>query len=309
MNNTFDLYAQVEFIIPGLLGSPEFFAREYANPIDKDGNQEKIATLSRITAPFILRRTKKQVAPDLPEKTESVLWCEMEDRQRADYEETKKSIRDNIFLNIKNDGLAKSKIGILAGIIKLRQICCAPSLVDDFKDCPPEDSIKLGVLMEELNTLQSSSKALVFSQFKGMLHLIASSLNQSGIPYYHFDGDTPITDRQAMVNAFQTENDPAKVFLISLKAGNTGLNLTAADYVFLVDPWWNTAIQQQAIDRTHRIGQNNRVFAYKMICKNTIEERILQLQAKKQWISDELIHAEDGFVKNLSEDDVEFLFS
>lgn len=309
MNNTFDLYAQVEFIVPGLLGTPEFFTREYANPIDKDGNQEKIATLSKLTAPFILRRTKKQVAPDLPEKTESVLWCEMEDRQRADYDETKRSIRDNIFLHIKSDGLAKSKIGILAGIIKLRQICCAPSLIKAYKESPPEDSIKLAVLMDELNTLQSNSKALVFSQFKGMLHLIASSLNHAGIPYYHFDGDTPIPDRQAMVNAFQAENDPAKVFLISLKAGNTGLNLTAADYVFLVDPWWNTAVQQQAIDRTHRIGQNNQVFAYKMICKNTIEERILQLQHKKQWISEELIQAEDGFVKNLSEEDVSFLFS
>jgi len=309
MNNTFDLYAQIEFIVPGLLGSPEFFTREYANPIDKDGDQEKIATLSKLTSPFILRRTKKQVAPDLPEKTESVLWCEMEDKQRAVYEETKRSIRDNIFLHIKNDGLAKSKIGILAGIIKLRQICCAPSLLEEFEGSPPGDSIKLSVLMDELNNLQTSSKALVFSQFKGMLHLIASCLNLAGIPYYHFDGDTPIVERQVMVNAFQTENDPAKVFLISLKAGNTGLNLTAADYVFLVDPWWNTAIQQQAIDRTHRIGQINHVFAYKMICTNTIEERIIQLQQKKQWISDELIQAEDGFVKNLSEEDVAFLFS
>lgn len=309
MNNTFDLYAQIEFIVPGLLGSPEFFTREYANPIDKDGDQEKIATLSKLTSPFILRRTKKQVAPDLPEKTESVLWCEMEDKQRAVYEETKRSIRDNIFLHIKTDGLAKSKIGILAGIIKLRQICCAPSLLADFEGSPSDDAIKLSVLMDELNNLQTSSMALVFSQFKGMLHLIASSLNLAGIPYYHFDGDTPIAERQVMVNAFQSENDPAKVFLISLKAGNTGLNLTAADYVFLVDPWWNTAIQQQAIDRTHRIGQTNHVFAYKMICTNTIEERIIQLQQKKQWISEELIQAEDGFVKNLSEEDVAFLFS
>lgn len=309
MNNTFDLYAQVEFIVPGLLGSPEFFAREYAIPIDKDGDREKMAILSRLTAPFILRRTKKQVAPDLPEKTESILWCEMEDRQRAVYEETKKSIRDNIFLHIKNDGLAKSKIGILAGIIRLRQICCAPSLLKEFEGSPPDDSIKLGVLLDELNNLQASSKALVFSQFKDMLHLIASRLNQCGIPHYHFDGDTAVEERQIKVKAFQEENDPAKVFLISLKAGNTGLNLTAADYVFLVDPWWNTAVQQQAIDRTHRIGQNNHVFAYKMICKNTIEERIIQLQQKKQWISDELIRAEEGFVKNLSEEDVSFLFS
>lgn len=309
MNNTFDLYAQVEFIVPGLLGSAEFFTKEYANPIDKDGDKEKINTLAKLTAPFILRRTKKQVAPDLPEKTETILWCEMEDKQRAIYEEIKTSIRDNIFLNIRNEGLAKTKIGILAGIIKLRQVCCAPGLLQDFKGSEAPDSIKLSVLLDELQSIQNRSKALVFSQFKGMLHLIAGQLKQEGIAYYHFDGDTPIEERQSMVNSFQQENDPAKVFLISLKAGNTGLNLTAADYVFLVDPWWNTAIQQQAIDRTHRIGQNNHVFAYKMICKNTIEERIIQLQQKKQWISDELIHAEDGFVKNLSEEDVSFLFS
>jgi superfamily II DNA or RNA helicase len=308
MNNTFDLYAQLEFVAPGLLGSAEFFRKEYANPIDKDGNQEKIRTLSRITAPFILRRTKKQVATDLPEKTESIIWCDMEDVQHAAYEEVRTSIRNSVFLNIKNDGLAKSKMGILAGITKLKQICCSPLLLDEYAD-KKTSSIKLNVLMEELQSLMLESKALVFSQFKGMLHLIANELKHKGIPFYHFDGDTDIADRRDMVNAFQHDEDEAKVFLISLKAGNTGLNLTAADYVFLIDPWWNSAVENQAIDRTHRIGQTKHVFAYKMICKNTIEEKIIQLQKRKGDISDELVHAEDGFVKNLSEEDVEYLFS
>lgn len=309
MNNTFDLYAQLEFLVPGLLGSQEFFRREYANPIDKDGSQEKIQVLSKITAPFIMRRTKKQVAADLPDKTESIMWCEMEDPQRALYEEVKDSIRDNIFLNIKSEGLGKSKMGILAGILRLRQICCSPHLIQELNDRVEQGSIKLTMLLDELENQLTENKVLVFSQFKGMLHLIAKHLRKTGIEYYHFDGDTEISRRQEMVNAFNAEDDTARVFLISLKAGNTGLNLTAADYVFLVDPWWNTAVEQQAIDRTHRIGQTKHVFAYRMVCKNTIEERIVQLQKKKQWISDELIQAEEGFVKNLSEEDVEFLFS
>jgi len=309
MNNTFDLYAQLEFLVPGLLGSQEFFRREYANPIDKDGSQEKIQVLSKITAPFIMRRTKKQVAADLPDKTESIMWCEMEDPQRALYEEVKDSIRDNIFLNIKSEGLGKSKMGILAGILRLRQICCSPHLIQELNDRVEQGSIKLTMLLDELENQLTENKVLVFSQFKGMLHLIAKHLRKTGIEYYHFDGDTEISRRQEMVNAFNAEDDTARVFLISLKAGNTGLNLTAADYVFLIDPWWNTAVEQQAIDRTHRIGQTKHVFAYRMVCKNTIEERIVQLQKKKQWISDELIQAEEGFVKNLSEEDVEFLFS
>lgn len=308
MNNTFDLYAQLEFVVPGLLGTAEFFRKEYAHPIDKDGDKEKIKILSKITAPFILRRTKKQVATDLPEKTESIIWCEMEDRQRAAYEEIRSSIRNSIFLNIKNEGLAKSKIGILAGITKLKQVCCSPVLLNEYTGQPIQ-SIKMNVLLDELQTQLTDSKALVFSQFKGMLHLIAHELKHAGIPYYHFDGDTAIEDRRDMVSAFQQEEDDAKVFLISLKAGNTGLNLTAADYVFLMDPWWNSAVENQAIDRTHRIGQTKQVFAYKMICKNTIEERIIQLQKRKGDISEELVHAEDGFVKNLSEEDVEYLFS
>jgi len=305
MNNTFDLYAQLHFLLPGLFGGQEFFRREYANPIDRDGDKEKMKALQQMTAPFILRRTKEQVATDLPEKTESVLWCEMGEEQMAVYNKIRNQIRDSIFLGIKAGGLDKSKLHILQGILKLRQVCGAPQLLPEREDCT--DSIKLDVLMEELGRLKHN-KALVFSQFKGMLHLIAAKCREQQISYFHFDGDTPAAERQAMVNRFQSAGDATRVFLISLKSGNAGLNLTMADYVFLVDPWWNTAVQQQAIDRTHRIGQTKNVFAYKMICKDTIEERIMELQEKKKHLSDELIGAEEGFVKNLTEDDVAFLF-
>jgi len=305
MNNTFDLYAQLNFLLPGMFGGQEFFKREYANPIDKDGDKEKVKALQKMTAPFVLRRTKEQVATDLPEKTESVLWCQMGEAQKALYEDVKNRIRDSIFLDIKSSGLEKNKLNILAGIMKLRQVCGAPSLMEENKDF--QESIKIEMLMEELENLKHN-KTLVFSQFKGMLHLIAAKCREQHISYFHFDGDTPIAERQKMVSDFQSEEDDTKVFLISLKSGNAGLNLTAADYVFLVDPWWNTAVQQQAIDRTHRIGQTKSVFAYKMICKDTIEEKIIALQQKKKALSDDLISAEEGFVKNLSEEDVAYLF-
>ncbi|MFA6057087.1 MAG: DEAD/DEAH box helicase [Taibaiella sp.] len=305
MNNTFDLYAQLNFLLPGMFGGQEFFRKEYANPIDRDGDKEKIKALQQMTAPFVLRRTKEQVATDLPEKTESVLWCEMGAAQMEVYNKVKHQIRDSIFLDIKTGGFEKNKLNILQGILKLRQVCGSPQLLAENKDC--EEAIKIDVLMEELQNLKQN-KTLVFSQFKGMLHLIAAQCKALNISYFHFDGDTPIAERQAMVSRFQESDDTTRVFLISLKSGNAGLNLTAADYVFLVDPWWNTAVQQQAIDRTHRIGQTKSVFAYKMICKDTIEERIIELQQKKKTLSEELISAEEGFVKNLSEEDVVYLF-
>jgi superfamily II DNA or RNA helicase len=305
MNNTFDLYAQLNFLLPGMFGGQEFFRKEYANPIDRDGDKEKIKALQQMIAPFVLRRTKEQVATDLPAKTESVLWCAMGEEQMAVYQKIRNQIKDSLFLDIKTGGLERNKLNILQGILKLRQVCGSPQLLSENEDCT--DAVKVDMLMEELQQLQQN-KALVFSQFKGMLHLIAQRCRQQNISYFHFDGDTPIAERQEMVSRFQSEDDKTRVFLISLKSGNAGLNLTAADYVFLVDPWWNTAVQQQAIDRTHRIGQTKSVFAYKMICKDTIEERIIALQDKKKFLSDELISAEEGFVKNLTEDDVAYLF-
>jgi len=164
-------------------------------------------------------------------------------------------------------------------------------------------------LLDELANNLADHKVLVFSQFTGMLHLLAENLAAQGIHFYHFDGQTAPARRSEMVTAFQQEDNPVNVFLISLKAGNAGLNLTAANYVFLFDPWWNTAVQQQAIDRTHRIGQTKSVFAYKMICRGTIEEKIIALQERKKQLAEELVSAEEGFVKALTEDDIAYLFS
>ncbi len=307
INNTFDLYSQLNFSLPGMFGSREFFKREYADAIDRDQNQEKIAALQKLTAPFILRRTKEQVAPDLPEKTESILWCNMSREQQGLYNDMQEQIKGNIFSDIKKSGLAKSKLAVIQGIMKLRQICNSPLLLPEAERMNVTKSVKTEVLMEELGHVLKTHKALVFSQFTTMLDILANECDNAGIDYFHFDGKTPPAKRIEMVTSFQQKESTTNLFLISLKAGNSGINLTAADYVFLFDPYWNRATEQQAIDRTHRIGQTNKVFAYKIICKNTIEERIIQLQNRKQKIADELISEDDGFIKSLTEEDLQFL--
>jgi SNF2 family DNA or RNA helicase len=309
INNTFDLYSQLHFVVPGLFGSREFFRREYAHPIDNFQDEDKIAALRKLTAPFILRRTKEQVAGDLPEKTESVLWCTMNRQQRNVYDAILESTRSSLFLEIKSNGLAKSKLSILQAMTKMRQVCNSPLLLPSEEHNNCRESIKTEVLMDELGNILEKHKAIVFSQFTSMLDLLKVECNKSDIAYYHFDGQTPPLKRAEMVKLFQQEDNKINLFLISLKAGNTGLTLTAADYVFLFDPWWNTAVQDQAIDRTHRIGQTKNVFAYKMICKDTIEEKILTLQQKKKKLSEDLVSADNGFVKSLTEDDVQYLFS
>lgn len=308
MNNTFDLYAQLNFLLPGLVGSREFFKREYADAIDRDRDGGKVKALQQLTAPFILRRTKEQVEPELPAKTEMILWCTMSDAQQELYNSVRDTIRSSVFLNIKDQGLNKSKLAVLQGILKLRQVCSSPQLLPkEEQTCL--DSVKTDVLLDELCNNLKGNKVLVFSQFTGMLHLLAAALSKQQIVYYHFDGQTPPAKRMEMVSAFQKEENTVPVFLISLKAGNAGINLTAANYVFLFDPWWNTAVQEQAIDRTHRIGQTKSVFAYKMICRDTIEEKIIALQERKKQLAEDLISAEEGFVKSLTEEDVAYLFS
>lgn len=305
-NNTFDLYAQMNFLNPGMLGNMEFFKREFATPIDKYGDKTKSEELRKLIYPFMLRRTKEQVAKDLPDKTEMVLWCEMEKAQRNVYDYYKNYYRENLMQRIAEDGMGKSSIYILEGLLKLRQICDSPALIKD--EVYERDSAKLTELVRELEDNTGTHKVLVFSQFVEMLSLIKSELDQRNINYSYLDGATPAIKRKDAVKRFQ-DDDSLRVFLISLKAGGVGLNLTSADYVYLVDPWWNPAAEQQAIDRTHRIGQTNKVFAYKMICKDTVEEKILQLQQKKKALAVDLISDEEGFVKKLTKDDVVFLFS
>ena len=306
-NNTFDIFAQMNFLNPGLLGNMEFFRNEFATPIDKFGEQEQKEHLRKLLYPFILRRTKEQVAKDLPDKTETILFCEMEKEQRKIYDAYRNSYRDKILGTIDQQGIDKSQLTILQGLMKLRQICDSPAILNE-EDKYPNHSIKLDELAREIAENIGDHKALVFSQFLGMLALIKAKLKEQEVPFEYFDGSTSATDREKAIQNFQN-NDECRVFLISLKAGGVGLNLTAADYVYIVDPWWNPAVEQQAIDRTHRIGQTKNIFAYRMICIDTIEDKILQLQERKRKLASELIADDATFVKALSKSDVEYLFS
>ncbi|HLK26955.1 MAG TPA: SNF2-related protein [Puia sp.] len=306
-NNTFDIFAQMNFLNPGMLGSIEFFRQEFAVPIDKFGEQDRKDHLRKLLFPFILRRTKEQVAKDLPEKTETILFCEMEDEQRKIYDAYRNDYRDKILGTIEVQGIQKSQLTILQGLMKLRQICDSPSILNE-TDKYPNHSIKLEELAREITENIGDHKALIFSQFLGMLALIKNKLKELDVKFEYFDGSTSAIERERAIQSFQNDHE-CRVFLISLKAGGVGLNLTAADYVYIVDPWWNPAVEQQAIDRTHRIGQTKNIFAYRMICKDTIEDKILQLQEKKRVLAKDLISDDEGFVKALTRQDVEYLFS
>ena len=307
MNNTLDLFPQLSFIVPQLFGNQEFFSKEYVHPIDRDKDKEKIEQLKRMTNPFVLRRTKEQVAKDLPSKTESIIWCEMGSAQKRYYNEVKDNIKNSLFVSIKSEGLGKSKMNVLAGIQKLRQLCSSPVPIEDYEH-QTEESIKIDTLIEELEGNLVHNKVIVFSQYLGALDKIGQQLKDREITYYLIDGSTPQIKRQEQINKFQDKENPIRVFLLSLKAGNSGFTLTEANYVFLIDPWWNRQVENQAIDRVYRIGQDKNVFAYRMICRDTIEEKIIQLQTKKLQLSEELISEDEGFVKNLNEEDIEFLF-
>jgi non-specific serine/threonine protein kinase len=306
-NNTFDIFAQMNFLNPGMLGSIEFFRQEFAIPIDKFGEADRKDHLRKLLYPFILRRTKEQVAKDLPDKIETILYCEMEDEQRSIYDAYRNDFRDKILGTIESQGIQKSQLTILQGLMKLRQICDSPAILNE-ADKYPNHSIKLEEIGREITENISNHKALIFSQFLGMLALIKEKLKALEVDFEYFDGSTSAVERERAIQRFQND-DNCRVFLISLKAGGVGLNLTAADYVYIVDPWWNPAVEQQAIDRTHRIGQTKNIFAYRMICKDTIEDKILQLQDKKRLLAKDLITDDEGFVKSLSREDVEYLFS
>ncbi|RDB03157.1 DEAD/DEAH box helicase [Runella aurantiaca] len=304
-NNTFDLYSQFDFLNPGFLGHEDFFRTEYATLIDKYQDKTRAAELRRLIYPFMLKRTKEEVAKDLPEKTETVLYCEMDKRQRKVYNAFRDKYRDMIAGKMAEVGREQASFLILEGLLKLRQICDSPALLSDDEDYG-QDSVKLAEIVREIEENASHHKIVIFSQFLKMLDLIRQKLERDRIPYEYLDGKTQ--DRAERVNRFQGD-DECRVFLMSLKAGGVGLNLTEADYVYLVDPWWNPAVEQQAIDRVHRIGQTKRVFAYRMICKDTVEEKIVQLQDRKRALADDLVSTEAGFLKKLTQDDILGLFS
>ena len=276
---------------------------------------------SRALRPYILRRTKAQVLTELPEKTEQTIICEMDKSQRKVYDDLLKYYRGTLLSKldstpgagtgnsgtILSGGAAKSGMPmmVLEALLRLRQASCHPGLIDDSRTDQP--SAKLEALLENLAELiDEGHKALVFSQFTSMLAIVRKRLDETGIKYEYLDGKTQ--DRKSPVQRFQ--NDPTcPVFLISLKAGGLGLNLTAADYVFILDPWWNPAVEQQAIDRAHRIGQTRHVFAYRLICKDTVEQRIAELQQKKKKLADAIIGGEENLLRSLTRDDLELLLS
>ena len=302
-NSTLELWSQFSFLNPGLLGNLEHFRTEFAGAIEKRQDEIAAAFLRRLVHPFILRRTKDQVARDLPPRTERILYTEMEPGQKKLYEKTRDYYRAQIMGIVDKEGVGDARMKILEGLLRLRQISNHPRLVEPDSKA---ESGKFETLLETLDTLRAEGhKALVFSQFVQMLSLVRESLDAAHVPYAYLDGKT--TDRQGRVDAFQNDPD-LPLFLISLKAGGVGLNLTAADYVIHIDPWWNPAVEMQATDRTHRIGQDKPVFVYKLITRDTVEEKILLLQDRKRALVSQLISTEGGFFKNLTRQDIELLF-
>ncbi|NJN67400.1 MAG: DEAD/DEAH box helicase [Chloroflexaceae bacterium] len=303
-NTTLELWSQFAFLNPGMLGKLEYFRKEFVTPIEQKQDQQTAHTLRRMVYPFILRRTKDQVARDLPPRTERILMSDMEPEQRAFYNRQRDYYRGVLLGMIEEEGMERVHMKVLEGLLRLRQICNHPRLVDpEFAGA----SAKFDLLLETLETLQAEGhKALVFSQFVQMLSLVRETLDARQTPYAYLDGQT--RNRQAAVDRFQ--NDSAiPFFLISLKAGGVGLNLTAADYVIHVDPWWNPAVEMQATDRTHRIGQDQPVFVYKLVMQDSVEEKVLQLQAHKRAVVEQVITAEGSFFKELSTEDVTALFT
>jgi non-specific serine/threonine protein kinase len=303
-NSTYELWSQFAFLNPGLLGNIEYFKEEFGMPIEKRGEEQTAQFLRKMVYPFILRRTKDQVAPELPPRTERLLFSDMEPAQRKLYTRTRDYYRSMLAGMIEQEGINDARMKILEGLLRLRQICNHPKLIDSqFHG----ESAKFALLFETIETLQAEGhKALVFSQFVEMLKLVRREMDLRHIPYTYLDGQT--RNRQERVDTFQNDRE-IPFFLISLRAGGLGLNLTAADYVIHIDPWWNPAVEMQASDRTHRIGQEKPVFVYKLIVRDSVEEKILLLQERKKALVDQLITTDSSFFKSLSADDVKVLFS
>ncbi|GHE40706.1 DEAD/DEAH box helicase [Sphingobacterium griseoflavum] len=301
-NSVADIWSQMHFANPGLLGSYNFFQKEFVSPIEKKKDEDKAARLQAIIKPFILRRTKDQVAKELPPKTEQTIYCDMLEEQAALYERTKSEYRNAILDNAMRQQGKGNQIILLQGLTKLRQIANHPLMLDQQHEI---SSGKFEAVIEMIDSVSSEGhKVLIFSQFVKHLQIFKSYFERKGLAYAYLDGST--RNREEAVSTFK-EKAATNLFLISIKAGGVGLNLTEADYVFILDPWWNPAVEQQAIDRSHRIGQTKNVFIYKFICKDTVEEKILALQKRKRAISAALITTEESFVKSLSTEDIQEL--
>jgi superfamily II DNA or RNA helicase len=302
-NHLGELWSLFEFLNPGMLGRSTAFKNVIKS--DNGAAELSLALLAASLKPYLLRRTKEQVLTELPEKTEQTLYCEMPKQQRQLYDELRNHYRSNLQQRIDTAGLEKSKIHVLEALLRLRQAACHPGLID--KARAGESSAKLDALLEQLDEVISEGhKALVFSQFTSLLSIVRDQLDARKTTYEYLDGQT--RKRQNRVERFQTDPD-CPLFLISLKAGGHGLNLTAADYVFILDPWWNPAVEAQAVDRAHRIGQDRHVFAYRLICSDTVEQRILDLQQRKRDLADAIVAADNSLVSNLTADDLQLLLS
>ncbi len=306
-NSTFDLFAQMNFVNPGVFGSINNFKENYSNPIDKEGDEIVASELQHIINPLILRRTKENVATELPAKTESVIYCEMGTEQRKVYDAYRNDYRKKLLNEDDGNDIEQNKLLVLEALTRLRQICDSPALISKNNEGYSNESVKIKEIVTHVTEKTAKHKVLIFSQFVEMLSLVKNELARLNIPFEYLDGKCSTKKREQSVNNFQN-NDNLRVFLISLKAGGTGLNLTAADYVYLLDPWWNPAVENQAIDRCYRIGQDKKVFAYRMICKDTIEEKILDLQNKKKKVAGDIIKTDESILKSLNYDDIKNLF-
>ena len=299
-NHLGELGSILEFLNPGMLGgAPSDF-------LSKPGDDDALAAVSRALRPLILRRTKEQVAPDLPARLEQTLLCELDAPQRRHYDELRRHYQESLLDKAKGSGLRRMKIQVLEALLRLRQAACHVGLLDPDR-AHKVGSAKFELLLPRLEEIvQDGEKALVFSQFTSLLALLRQELDERELRYEYLDGK--VTDRQERVERFQTDPD-SKLFLISLKAGGLGLNLTAARYVFLLDPWWNPAVEAQAIDRTHRIGQSDQVFAFRLIARDTVEEKIAELQQSKRRLADAILSADNALLRELTVDDLRLLLS
>ena len=306
-NNLGELWSLFHFLMPGWLGDSKRFAQDYRTPIERQGDRERMAHLASRIRPFLLRRTKEQVASELPPKTEMVHWVELSDAQRDTYETVRVAMDQKVRAEIARNGAARSQIVILDALLKLRQVCCDLRLVKGVEaKSSQSDKGKLGSLLEMLEELLSEGRrVLLFSQFTSMLGLIEEELRKRQVPYSLLTGDT--RDRRAPVQAFQRGD--THVFLISLKAGGTGLNLTAADTVIHYDPWWNPASESQATDRAYRIGQDKPVFVFKLITRGTVEEKIQKLQQEKAALASGLLDGGQAGQWQMQDEEIEALFA
>lgn len=306
-NRLKELWSLFDFLMPDFLGGYKEFNEIFERPIEAgiEGAGQK---LRKIVHPFILRRLKSQVETELPDRTDIINLCELEDDQRSLYLDVLDECRQKVFNEIASRGIKRSQISVLAALLRLRQVCCDPRLLKNHKG-PAPASAKLNALMSMIDEIvDEGHKILVFSQFVEMLTLVRAELDKGHYQYEYLDGQTPAQERLERVNRFNAD-ESLPIFLISLKAGGTGLNLTGADYVIHYDPWWNPAVENQATDRAHRIGQTRHVFNYKLITRGTVEEKILALQKKKKELADLIIGGDESVAKELTKEDLEFLFS